>query len=62
LGEHIFNVLAQRESLFLGFALQSTYNLYPTLGEENRLKILFNDLCKLEDKVSATVFNDDWSQ
>jgi hypothetical protein len=60
--EYQFNVLVQRESLFSRFPLQSAHNLHPTLGEENRLKILFDELCKLEDKESAIVFNDDWSQ
>ena len=46
--EYKFNGLVQREQLFLEFPLQLAHNLYPILGEENRLKILFNDLCKLE--------------
>lgn len=40
--------------------LSELITLYPTLGEAYRLKVLFNDLWSMPDKMSATAFIEQW--
>lgn len=59
---HKYTFLKNRENLSdkKATALAEMIQLYPTLGEAYRLKVLFNDLWEMPNKTAATSFLTQW--